>query len=98
MTTEYYTDGWYLLCDVQKRNIFIHDRKIAKTNYLFVLSAHPPTPCSNSAPTKNIFVKFYIFIFFENLSKKLISLRTTDFIKFNIWILFENMSRKFNIH
>jgi hypothetical protein len=70
MSTEYYTDGWHSLCDVQKRNVFMCVRKIAKNKYLFVLPARPPTPWSNSANTKKILVKFYILIFFESLWRK----------------------------
>jgi len=59
MTTEYYIEG-YLLCEEQKHKNFMSVRKNAKNNYLFVVSVRPPTPWSNTTPTKKIYVKFYI--------------------------------------
>jgi len=84
MTTEYYIDGWHLLCDVQKNKIFKRVGKIAKTNYFFVVSARPPKPFSNSTTTKKIFVKIYTYIFLKIYWINLTFLRTTYFIKFDI--------------
>ena len=53
--------------------VFGRVREIAKQTVSFVIpvcpSAHPSTR-NNSAPTKRIFVKFDISIFFESLSGK----------------------------
>jgi len=60
MATEYYIDGWHLLGEVQN-----HNRKIAKTNYLFVVAARPPAPWSNSA--QKIFSWNFMFDYFTKI-------------------------------
>jgi hypothetical protein len=52
-----------------KYKYFRRDRKIAKSDFNFVISVCPSAR-NNAASTERIFVRFYIWVFFENLLKK----------------------------
>jgi len=50
--------------------VFLRVRETAKRTVGFVMSISPPA-WNNSAPNERVFVKFYIWLFFENLCRKM---------------------------
>jgi len=63
-----------------KYEYFRRDRKIAKSDFNFVISVCP-SAWNNAASTERIFMRFYIWVFFENLSTKFKFLSNTTIIK-----------------
>jgi hypothetical protein len=63
-----------LVCIISDINLFLNAfAKLWKTNTRFVMSVRPsvrPYGWNNSSPTGQIFIKFDIGVFFENLSIK----------------------------
>jgi hypothetical protein len=67
--------------------IFRRVRKIANSNCLlhYVCPSVCPSAMSNSAPTTRIFMEFYIWVFFENLSRKSVSFKYDENSGYFTW-------------
>ena len=62
--------------------------KLKKQTVSFIMSVCPSShlsTCSNSVPTDQIFMKFDIWVFFENLSRKLKSLKSDKHNRYSTW-------------